>query len=309
MKNIIIIILGAIIVGGGVYLYINQGNSAGKNADYTSNQSASTTPPIAINKSMGAATTSSISTYSKNFVIGTSTKGKVINAISYGTGTKEIILVAGIHGDYSSNTANLVEELSANLNKSTNTANNIKITIIPRLNIEGHDLVPSLDEYNKTDGNVSLNNLRINSRFNANKVDLNRNFDCEWKAKGKFQTYDVSGGSAAFSEPESKALRDYILKAQPVAVIAYFSAAGGVYPSSCNKKTNTDSLTLTSLYSKASGYKEYKTFDAYETSGDMTNWLASINIPAISVLLTNHKDTELEKNIKGLQAVINHYNK
>ena len=34
------------------------------------------------------------------------------------------------------------------------------------------------------------------AKVHGNTVDLNRNFDCEWKAKGVWQNTAVSGGSA-----------------------------------------------------------------------------------------------------------------
>ena len=41
----------------------------------------------------------------------------------------------------------------------------------------------------------------------------------------------------------------------------------------------------------------------------MTNWLAKNSIPAISVLLTNHTDTEWSKNLAGIQALLTYYGK
>jgi hypothetical protein len=39
----------------------------------------------------------------------------------------------------------------------------------------------------------------------------------------------------------------------------------------------------------------------------MVNWLAKNNIPAISVLLTNHTDVEWDKNKKGIDAILEYY--
>jgi hypothetical protein len=100
------------------------------------------------------------------------------------------------------------------------------------------------------------------------------------------------------------AIKNYIEVNKPVAVVAYYSAAGGVYSSNCHAGILTKTSALTSAYAKASGYSANEDFDFYETTGDMTNWLAKIKIPAISVLLTNHTDTEFTKNIAGLKAVI-----
>ena len=145
------------------------------------------------------------------------------------------------------------------------------------------------------------------ARYNANGVDLNRNFDCDWKASGVWQTKTVSGGTAAFSEPESQAVETYLNAHTPKAVVVYYSAAGGVYSSNCHAGVLPETNTLTNLYAKASGYSANDSFDFYATTGDMTNWLAKEGVPAISVLLTNHTDTEWDKNKAGIDAVLAHY--
>ncbi|MEK7586773.1 MAG: hypothetical protein AAB453_02805, partial [Patescibacteria group bacterium] len=65
----------------------------------------------------------------------------------------------------------------------------------------------------------------------------------------------------------------------------------------------------TTLFAKASGYKEYNDFDFYEITGDMVNWLAKINIPAISVLLSDHENVEWNKNKAGIEALLKNYAK
>jgi hypothetical protein len=151
--------------------------------------------------------------------------------------------------------------------------------------------------------------VQVAGRFNANTVDLNRNFDCDWQASALWQNKNVSGGSSAFSEPESKAIKNYVETNKPKAVVVWYSSAGGVYASSCHNGVSSETKTLTKTYATASGYPAYENFDFYEITGDMVNWLAKINIPAISVLLTNHTETEWSKNLKGIEAVLKYYAK
>jgi hypothetical protein len=61
------------------------------------------------------------------------------------------------------------------------------------------------------------------------------------------------------------------------------------------------------IYSAASGYPAIKTFDAYPTTGAADDWLAHIGIPAITVELSTHESIEWEKNLKGVQAVLQNY--
>ena len=241
-------------------------------------------------------------------VIGTSVEGRAITAYHYGSGAKEIIFVGGIHGGYEWNTVILANELTDYLKTNPEIIpKNLKVTVIPVLNPDGLSKVAG-NKIRFAASDVSASQaVQISGRFNANKVDLNRNFDCKWQTSGMWQNTAVSGGSAVFSEPESQAMKKYIESRDPAAVVVWNSAAGGVYSSSCLSGVSSETSALTKAYADASGYPAYKSFDFYETTGDMTNWLAKNNIPAISVLLTNHKDTEWNKNLEGVKAVLKRY--
>lgn len=53
-----------------------------------------------------------------------------------------------------------------------------------------------------------------NTRYNARGVDLNRNFETGWRADS-----EEPSGTAPWSEPESRALRDYILYQRPERIV------------------------------------------------------------------------------------------
>jgi predicted deacylase len=219
-------------------------------------------------------------------VIGKSLGGRDIVAHHFGTGDKELLLVGGVHGSYSANTAKVAEEVVAWLAANPSVIpTNVSVTIIPAVNPDGL--------------------AQKSMRFNGNNVDLNRNFDCDWQAEGTWQSKKVSGGTAPFSEPESKTLQNFVETYKPAAAIVFYSAAGGVYASSCGGSISEDTRSLLQAYASASGYKAHDTFDAYAVTGDMVNWFAKIGIPGISVLLTDHTSTEWTKNEKGLTAVLN----
>src|SRR3989344_4837426 len=109
------------------------------------------------------------------------------------------------------------------------------------------------------------------------------------------------------SEPESAAVKAYVEANKPATIVTWYSAAGGVYSSSCNNGISTETKDLTNLFAKAAEYTAHEEFDYYQITGDMVNWFAGQNIPAISVLLTNHTDTEFSKNLSGLQAMLTKY--
>jgi hypothetical protein len=238
-------------------------------------------------------------------IIGSSVEGRDITAYHFGTGEKEVMFIGGIHGGYSWTTALMAYELVEYLeNTPSAVPAGVKVTVIPAVNPDGLFDVTGKEGLFAASDVASSEAVKVAGRFNANKVDLNRNFNCLWEETGTWQNQSVSGGTMPFSEPESQAVRDYVELHNPQAVVAYYAAAGGVYASNCQNGVMAETLDLTNTYANASGYAAYEEFDFYEITGDMVNWLAAKQIPAISVLLTTHEDTEWDKNLKGVTAVI-----
>lgn len=242
-------------------------------------------------------------------LIGKSVENRDIIAYHYGTGTREVLFVGGIHGGYEWNTALVAYQLSDYLKQNpTAVPANLKVTVIPVVNPDGLNKVVGTSTGNFSRSDVASSQTTVVAgRFNANNVDLNRNFDCDWQTNGKWQNKTVSGGSKAFSEPESLAIKNYIETNKPAGVVVWYSSAGGVYASSCHNGVSSETSAITKVYADASGYPAFQDFNFYEITGDMVNWLAKSNIPAISVLLTDHTNTEWGKNQKGAEAIIKYY--
>jgi len=243
-------------------------------------------------------------------VIGQSAGGNNIEAFVYGTGDSHLLFVGGIHGGYSWNTAlvayNLIDYLEANPNAIPA---GVRVSVVPVLNPDGlKETTGKTGRFARTDVATS-DEVRVAGRFNGNNVDLNRNFDCDWQTEGKWQTRTVSGGSAAFSEPEAQAIREYVEQSSPDAVVVWYSSAGGVFASNCHNGVLPETREIMNVFASASGYKAYEEFNFYEITGDMTNWLAKIRVPAISILLTTHEGLEWDKNLKGIQALFSYYAK
>lgn len=238
-------------------------------------------------------------------VLGNSVQNRPINAYHYGTGSKEVVFVGGMHAGYSWNTSLVAFELMDYLKANPSVIpQGVKVTVIPVVNPDGlHKVTGKSERFTAAD--VSDDQaVVVSGRFNANNVDLNRNFDCDWKSSGVWQSRTVSGGTKAFSEPETQAIKKYVDSKKPSAVVTWYSAAGGVFASNCYTGILPETKELVSTYAKASGYPAREVFDYYAVTGDMVNWLAKNNIPAISVLLTNHGDTEWTKNKAGIEAIL-----
>ena len=224
-------------------------------------------------------------------VIGASTEGKDIVAYHFGEGDTELLFVGGIHGAFAPNTSAVMDKfVAALMDEEINIPENVTVTVIPNLNP---------DARGESDTRAA--------RLNANGVDLNRNFDCEWEAEGVWRSAPVSGGDAAFSEPEAAAVRDYVADNKVTAAVVYYAAGGGVYASNCGGSLDPTIAKLTSVYADASGYTANDEFDAYKISGDATNWMAKEGIPAIGVLLGDYTSTEWKENLAGIEAVLKYY--
>ena|SRR3989344_375254 len=300
MKTIIGVLLAIIIIGAGAYWYMQ---SSSRDVTGGGTEESGQAAPL------DQATTTETVQNTGEEIIGKSVEGRDIIAYHFGAGEKEILFVGGIHGGYEWNTVLVAQELIDALRADSSVIpTNVMVTVIPVLNPDGLQKVTGTSDTNFSASDVSTSEAtQISGRFNAHEVDLNRNFDCDWKSSGTWQSRQVSGGEKAFSEPESQALKAYVESHAIAAAVVWYSAAGGVFASNCHDGVLPETSTLTSLYAKASGYKAYESFDFYSITGDAVNWLAKQKIPAISVLLTTHTNVEWDKNLAGIKALLAHY--
>ncbi len=240
--------------------------------------------------------------------IGQSVQGTPIVAHHFGTGTTNLLFVGGLHGGYSYSTSLLAYELIDYLtNNPTAVPSNLRITVVPVMNPDGLQTTVGVTGRFNAATVRATEAQRVAGRFNANDVDLNRNFDCEWQTTGVWRTESVSGGSAPTSEPEAAALATLVRALDPAAAIVWFGAEGRVYPSACGGSPSRASVELATLYGTAADYDTAAQFDAYPVTGDFVNWLAKEGVPAISVLLTSHTDPEWARNQRGSLAIINRF--
>lgn len=243
----------------------------------------------------------------ESFTIGTSTEGRAIEAYRFGNGETPILFVGGIHGGYEWNSVLLAysfidqwtahpEEIPAN----------VSVYVIPVLNPDGlYAVAGSGGRFDPA--MIAEPAIAGTGRFNANGVDLNRNFDCKWKPESMWRGNVVSAGERPFSEPEAEALRVFVGETAPRAAIFWHSQANTVYASECTAGVLPETLGLMQAYADAAGYNAVSSFDAYPVSGDAEGWLASIGIPAITVELATHESIEWEKNRAGVGAVFGIY--
>lgn len=242
-------------------------------------------------------------------VIGSSVLGRDIEAYTFGDGERHVLFVGGMHGGYEWNSVLLAYEFIDHLAENRDLVpEGVAVSVVPSANPDGLYKVLGVE------GRFALADVPAdtgpvgNGRFNANGVDLNRNFDCKWKSESMWRGNAVSAGTAAFSEPEAVAIRDFVLEHNPNAVVFWHSQANAVYASECEEGVLPETSTVMHTYADAAGYTPIASFDAYEVTGDAEGWLASIGIPAITVELATHETIEWTKNLAGAKALIEYYN-
>lgn len=228
-----------------------------------------------------------------------------MEAFHLGYGGTHIMVVGGIHGGYEWNTIMLSYELiDYFVLEQALIPDHIKLTIVPSANPDGQVLVTGQP------GRFSRSQVSDNTRpgrFNSNGVDLNRNWGCNWAPDTYWGNRFIrdGGGFAPFSERESWTLRDYILDNEPELVIFLHSAAPGIFPGGCNGVQVPDTLRLSEAYGAGSGYTVVSGgFSYYTITGESSDTLNLIGIPAFTVELNNHQDTDFLQNLNGLLNVM-----
>lgn len=221
--------------------------------------------------------------------IGVSGQGLPIEAFRFGTGTRKFVIVGGTHGAPERNTVVLSRQLIDWFgNHPEAIPADVRLYIIPVLNPDGD---------------------KLESRQNANGVDLNRNMNTnldkcsqnDWAQRvyGASAVISDTGGPYADSEPESRVIRAFLLDAS--AVVFLHSAAGLVFPAFCEDPIAN---AMAQTYAKAGNYQYARYWDKYPITGGMHDWARGIDLPAIIPELESGDDPEFDRNLAGIQAVL-----
>jgi len=234
-------------------------------------------------------------------VIGISANGHPIESFVFGDGDKNVVVVGGIHGGYEWNSVLLAYRFLDYFGRQPEAVPaNIRLHIIPAGNPDG---IVAVTGQVGPFAAASISGDTFTGRLNGNGADLNRNWGCDWSAEALWRDVTVSGGTEPFSEPETRALRDYLGQAEVEAVIWLHSAAGLVIPAGCEDVTHEPSEMAAALYGQAAGYPVGQ-FTAYPISGDAGNWLAQQGITSFTVELSDHENVEMERNLQGLLSLL-----
>lgn len=226
-------------------------------------------------------------------VIGYSVEGRSIDLYSFGQGELHYLIIAGIHGGYEGNTVNLANSLMVYLNSHPETVpSGATLYVIPNMNPD-----------------AVARGRNAGARVNANGVDLNRNFPTanwvpDWDHANCWNERPTTGGTSRGSEPETRAVVNFLLGHRIEALISYHSAALGVFPG--GDPWQPASERLASMLSAVTGYP-YPPIDIGCTyTGTLADWAVQNGVgAAVDMELATHSDSDFAKNLKALQVLLN----
>jgi murein tripeptide amidase MpaA len=224
--------------------------------------------------------------------IGTTVEGRHIPAVSItgtATGTKKNIFVSG--GQHArewiapATTLYIITQLIT-LYQSDSTVkallDSTQFYFVPLVNVDGYVFTWTGSNNRLWRKNRSLNH------DGSRGVDLNRNWDDHWGTVGTSHTPrdDTYCGTAAFSEPESKAVSQYALKNAPIVgaidyhsysqlVLRPYGWTTTVPPDDAFAKTVGDGYAQRILATSGLQYTSQGAWQLYYTSGTARDWYNS----------------------------------
>jgi len=223
-------------------------------------------------------------------IIGYSLGGRPLEVYQFGNGPVQKLIIAGIHGGYEWNTVHLANELITYFNANPAfIPPEVTLFLVRVVNPDGYARARGVD-----------------GQMNDRGVDLNRNWPSNWMAdwprSGCWTYRPVTGGEYPLSEPETRALADFIVRHNFEASISYHSAALGIFAG--GYADDRPSLRLAEALAEVTSYP-YPPIDTgcYYT-GQFSDWAAERGIAAVDVELTNHRDTDFEMNLRLLEVFL-----
>ena len=212
--------------------------------------------------------------------IGKSVENRPILAYKLGSGKNIVLGIGGLHTGVENVTSDLALMVNTYFQDNPSLIpNNVTLYVIPVANPDGY---------------------AKNMHTNANLVDLNRNWcSANWASATTHIDVPVSGGSVCNSEPETKALSQFIIS-KDVKIIFVWHSRGAMVEDNATAKKNK----LGTLFSTTVGYEYVPKWVLYPITGQLIDYAeeklkkaafdvelnsTSINDPNFSTDLENNK--------------------
>jgi predicted deacylase len=241
------------------------------------------------------------------FTLGQSVQGRDLigHAFPITDSAQGLVLVNGIHGD-EVNAWPVLQSLIADLHsQALSQPSNLSLYFIESLNPDG---------------------TSANRRLNANKVDLNRNWDTyDWRTGIEISPVDFlprGGGPQPFSEPETQALQSLLIELKEThwggLTVLYFHAAvppngyvgPGTHRVNGQDLADTSSRELGQLFAEVTGYDYANQWVGnYSVTGDASTWAVAQGIRSLTIELPTRYELDDEQARllqDGVLALINY---
>ena len=229
------------------------------------------------------------------FEIGRSVQDAPIRALRLGSGAVRLALMGSIHGGWERNTERLVLMAYEHfLARPAEIPVALSVFFVPTTNPDG------LAAGNGPD-----------AAWNARGVDLNRNFDTpNWSQDtfgrpggryGPTGTRPGAGGAAPFSEPETRVIRDFVVRHKIGAVISYHS---GIVSVSARDGGGGIGEPLAMEMAAITGYPYVAVWTEYKLTGQFMDWLDAVGVKGIEVDLPNQQSIDWEQNLAAIKVVM-----
>jgi g-D-glutamyl-meso-diaminopimelate peptidase len=230
--------------------------------------------------------------------VGASADGRLIPYVFAGSHTgKTVLVTGGIHAREHISVFCVVKQIYRALNRSAHIARFGGVYFIPMLNPDGNEIViKGADALTRVDKKpvaaVLAESDRRLYKANARGVDLNVNFDARW-GTGAQNVFSPAAahfvGTAPFSEPETRSLRDFTLKILPAATVSYHAIGRELYyefgqtgAALARDRRIAEKLNETLRYTLKP--------DDGSSSGGYKDWcIAALGIPAFTVELVDER--------------------
>lgn len=223
-------------------------------------------------------------------IIGYSVSGHPLEVYTFGKGKTQYMIVAGIHGGYEWNTIALADALIIYINEHPDIIrSDAQLFILRNMNPDGDARAHSID-----------------GRVNDHGVDLNRNFPTnwasEWDRDGCWNYAPTTGGDAPGSEPETRAVMNFLSTHKIVALISYHSAAMGIFPG--GEPWEAGSIEFAKALAKVTKYPFPPIDTGCVYTGTLADYAVSLGADAVDMELRNHRDTDFSQNLKALKILL-----
>ncbi|MFW6387957.1 MAG: M14 family zinc carboxypeptidase [bacterium] len=218
-------------------------------------------------------------------VIGESLQGRPIQAFELGEGDTILAIIGGIHTGLEAETVHIVDQLFEHFRSNPQQIPaRTRLVFIPMANPDG---------------------FARGARTNARHVDLNRNWPTDnWQPEAVHGETPVSAGSEPLSEPETRALYEYLVELTPNIVLSYHGYASLVDDNGVTQGADVDAHRLAAAYAEATGFRHIDEWLFYPITGDLITALGEEGIPAADVELLHADHNAFERNLRGVEAVL-----